>query len=216
MNLTGTQTWLLGIMGGTVAALLLVGVSRAADGAAFVATGNDVFHGFVQHIARQVTKDKVAFVAAESCTAWFYQQLRKPPSGRADVYRLSFTDEAPGSHACASQYADINEARAAFAKSQSTLSLSLTFYQLALVADRDDDERYDAVELRDILDSLNLSLLEREYSMQSLARLNGAFDDVRKAEEFTVLTDSMAMLYRKGYRFTNMDQAAMGRVTGAS
>ena len=216
MNLAGKQMWLLGIMGGMVAALLTVGVSRAADGAVFVAEGNDVFQGFVGHIAQQVDRDKADFVAAESCTAWFYEQLRKPPSGRVDVYHLSFTDEAHGSHACASQYPGINEARAAFAKSQSTLSLSLTFYQLALVADRDDDERYDAVELRDILDSLNLSRLEREYPLQSLARLNGAFDNVRMAEEFTVLTDSMATLYRKGYRFTNMDQAAMGRVTGAS
>ncbi len=209
MHLTRQQTWCFGIMGGLVAALLMVGVSRAA-------AGNEVFQGFVQHIARQVTRDKAEFVAAESCTAWFYQQMRKPSRGRVDVHRLSFTDGALGANACASQYPGINEARAAFAKSQSILSLSLTFYQLALVADRDDDERYDTVELRDILESLNVSLFSRDYPMQSLARLNGAFDNVRETVEFAVLTDSMRALYRKGYRFTNADRAALGRVTGAS
>ena len=209
MRLREQQPWRLGLAGGLSVALMTGGVSMAAP-------GNDVFQGFVEHIAQQVTRDKVEFVAAESCTAWFYQQMRKPPRGRVDVYRLSFTDEAPASNPCAGQYRGINEARAAFAKSQSILSLSLTFYQLALVADRDDDERYDAVELRDILESLNVSLFAREYPMQLIARLNGAFDDVREAEAFTVLTNGMETLYRKGYRFTNVDQAAMGRVTGAS
>ncbi len=209
MYLTGKQTGLLGIMGGMIAAFLMVGLSWAAP-------GNGVFEGFVRHIAQQVNRDKADFVVAESCTSWFYRQLRKPPVGRGDVYQLSFTDDAPASNACASQYPGINEARAAFAQSQSTLSLSLTFYQLALVADRDDDERYDAVELRDILESLNVSLFEREYPLQLLARLNGVFDDVREAVEFTVLTDGMQALYHKGYRLTNADQAAMGRVTGAS
>ena len=197
----------LGLVGG-------LGMVLVAGGLSYAATGHDVFQGFARHIAQQVTRDKAEFVAAESCAAWFYQQMRKPPRGRVDVYRLSFTDEAPDSHACAGQYPGINEARAAFAKSQSTLSLSLTFYQLALVADRDDDERYDTVELRDILDSLNVSLFEGDHALRLLARLNGAFDDVREAAAFTVLTNGMETLYRKGYRFTNMDQAAMGRVTG--
>lgn len=208
MELTGKRTWFLGITGGLIAVLLMGGVSRAV-------AGNGVFQGFVQHIAQQVTRDKADFVAAESCTAWFYKQLRKPRGRRADVHQLSFTDDAPASSACASRYPGLNEARAAFAKSQSSLSLSLTFYQLALVADRDDDEHYDAIELRDILESLDVSLVEGEYPPQLLARLNAAFDDVRKAEAFTVLTDSMQALYHKGYRLTNMDRDAMGRVTGA-
>ncbi len=208
MNLTGKRTWFLGITGGMMAVLLMGGMSRTV-------AGNGVFQGFVQHIAQQVTRDKADFVAAESCTAWFYKQLRKPRRGHADVYRLSFTDDSPASNTCASRYPGIDEARAAFAKSQTTLSLSLTFYQLALVADRDDDERYDAIELRDMLESLNVSRFEGEYPLQLLSRLNGAFDDVRRAAAFTVLTDSMQALYHKGYRLTNMDRDAMGRVTGA-
>jgi len=94
-------------------------------------------------------------------------------------------------------------------------SLSLTFYQLALVADRDDDEHYDAGELQDILASLNVAPLPGDH-LQLLAMLTGKFDDVREAIEFTVLTDSMQALYSKGYRFTDADQAAMSRVTGES
>lgn len=196
---------------GLVVALLMGGVSWAA-------IGNGVFQGFVHHIAQQITRDKVDFVVAESCTSWFYQQLRKPSTVRPDVQRLSFSvaEEDPESNACASRYPGINEARQAFAQSQSTLSLSLTFYQLALVADRDDDERYDASELRDMLASLNVALLQGDHPFQFLAKLTGKFDDVRETVEFTILTDSMQALYSKGYRFTNADQAAMGRVTGVS
>ena len=207
----GQRKGAFGFVGSLVVALLLGGVSWAA-------IGNSVFQGFLHHIAQQITKDKVDFAVAESCTSWFYQQLRKPPTVRPDVQRLSFSvaEEGPDSHACASRYLGINEARQAFAQSQSTLSLSLTFYQLALVADRDDDERYDARELSDMLASLNVALLRGDHPLQLLAKLNGKFDNVRETVEFTVLTDSMQALYSKGYRFTSADQAAMGRVTGAS
>lgn len=182
-------------------------------GLSWAAVGNGVFEGFVHHIAQQITRDKVDFAVAESCTSWFYEQLKNPV--RPDVKQLSFVTEEDRSHACAGRYPGINEARQAFAHSQSTLSLSLTFYQLALVADRDDDEHYDAGELRDILTSLNVAPLPGDH-LQLLAKLKGKFDDVREAIEFTVLTDSMQALYSKGYRFTDADQAAMGRVTGES
>ncbi|MCY3728417.1 MAG: hypothetical protein OXF97_05390 [Nitrospira sp.] len=188
-------------------------VALCMGGMSWAAVGNGVFQGFLHHIARQIDRDKVDFAVAESCTSWFYEQLKKPV--RPDVKQLSFVTEEDRSHACAGRYPGINEARQAFAHSQSTLSLSLTFYQLALVADRDDDERYDAGELQDILASLNVALLPGDH-LQLLAKLTGKFDDVREAVEFTILTDSMQALYSKGYRFTDADQAAMGRVTGES
>ena len=201
----------LGFTGGLVVALLAGGLIGAA-------IGNNVFEGFVRHIAQQIDRDKVDFAVAESCTSWFYEQLKQSPGVHPDVKRLSSSVAGadPDSHACASRFPGINEARQAFADTQSTLSLSLTFYQLALVADRDDDERYDAGELRDMLASLNVALLEGDLPLQLLAKLKGKFDDVREAVEFTILTDSMQALYSKGYRFTDADQAAMGRVTGAS
>jgi hypothetical protein len=192
-----------------VAALFIGGMSWAA-------VGNGVFEGFIRHITQQINRDKVDFAVAESCTSWFYEQLKEPSPMRPDVQQLSFVSEEDRSHACAGRYPGINEARQAFAHSQSTLSLSLTFYQLALVADRDDDERYDAGELQDILASLNVALLQGDLPVQLLAKLTGKFDDVREAIEFTTLTDSMQALYGKGYRFTDADRAAMGRVTGES
>ena len=191
-------------------------VALVMGGVSWAVIGNGVFKGFVHHIAEQITRDKVDFAVAESCTSWFYEQLRKPSPVRPDVKRLSYVTEAdPDSHACAGRYPGINEARQAFAHSQSTLSLSLTFYQLALVADRDDDERYDAGELQDMLASLNVVPLPGDHP-QLLAKLTGKFDHVREAIEFTTLTDGMQALYSKGYRFTPADQAALGRVTGES
>ena len=178
------------------------------------AMGKGVFRGFTEHITRQIVKDKVDFAEAESCTSWFYQQLKKSLTDRPEVQRLSLANEDPDLHPCAKRYPGIDEARAAFAQSQSFLSLSLTFYQFALVADRNDNERYDAVELRDILDSLRVVPVEDGLPLETLARLNGKFDDVRQAAEFTALTQGMQVLYDKGYRLTHDDQSAMRRVTG--
>lgn len=209
MHQQGSWKRALGVTG----ALVVVLVTGLPGGLNWAAVGNGVFQGFLHHIARQIDRDKVDFAVAESCTSWFYEQLKKPV--RPDVEQLSFVTEEDRSRACAGRYPGINEARQAFAYSQSTLSLSLTFYQLALVADRDDDERYDAGELQDILASLNVAPLPGDH-LQLLAKLTGKFDDVREAIEFTTLTDSMQALYSKGYRFTDADQAAMGRVTGES
>ena len=214
MDRLGSRKRALGVIGGLVVALL-AGLMGGVSGAA---VGNDLFKGFVHHITQQITKDKFDFAVAESCTSWFYEQLKKSPGVRPDVKRLSTSvaDADPAPHFCAGRYPGINEARQAFAQTQSTLSLSLTFFQLALVADRDDDERYDASELQDMLASLNVALLQGDLPVQLLAKLNGKFDDVHQAVEFTILTDSMQALYSKGYRFTEADQAALGLVTGAS
>lgn len=178
------------------------------------AMGRGVFRGFTEHITRQIVKDKVDFAEAESCTSWFYQQLKKSLTDRPEVQRLSLANDDPDRHPCAKRYPGIDEARAAFAQSQSFLSLSLTFYQFALVADRNDNERYDAIELRDVLDSLRVVPVENGLPLETLAKLNGKFDDVRQAAEFTALTQGMQVLYDKGYRLTHEDQSAMRRVTG--
>lgn len=178
------------------------------------AMGRGVFQGFTEHITRQIAKDKVDFAEAESCTFWFYREWKKALTDRPEVHRLSLANEDPDLHVCAKRYPGIDEARAAFAQSQSFLALSLTFYQFALVADRDDDERYDAVELSDVLDSLHVVPVEEGLPLDVLARLNGKFDDMRHAAEFTALTHGMQVLYDKGYRLTHDDQSAMGRVTG--
>ena len=175
-----------------------------------------VFGGFTNHISEQIMKDKVDFAVSENCAAWHYKQLKQkriPP----DVEKISFRPitKDPESNPCPSEYGEgINGARAAFAQSQSSLSLSLTFYQFALVGDRNDNGEYDATELRDVLESMGVSFLEHEQAFQYLAKLNGKFDAVRQTIEFSVLTDGLQALYTKGYRLTPADQDALNQVTG--
>ena len=44
--------------------------------------------------------------------------------------------------------------------------------------------------------------------------LNEKFDSVRLMGEFNVVTTGMESLYKKGYRFTKADQAALNREAG--
>ena len=175
-----------------------------------------VFGEFTNHISEQIMKDKVDFAVSENCTAWHYKQLKQkriPP----DVEKISFQPigQEHESNPCPPEYGEgINAARAAFAQSQTSLSLSLTFYQFALVGDRNDDGEYDATELRDVLESMGVSFSEHEQAFQYLAKLNGKFDAVRQTIEFSVLTDGLQALYAKGYRLTPADQDAINQVTG--
>ena len=182
----------------------------------FAAMTAGIFGGFTNHISDQIQKDKIEFAMAENCASWYYQQLKKKRV-RPDIEKTSFRpitrdfEENP----CPTDYPDgINGARAAFAQSQSSLSLSLTFYQFALVGDRNDDGEYDETELQDVFESVGVNFLEHDEAIQYLAKLNGRFDTVRQTIEFTVLTDGMQALYQKGYRLTSADQDALNQVTG--
>ena len=175
-----------------------------------------VFGGFTNHISKQIMKDKVDFAVSENCTSWHYKQLKQqriPPDVEKIFFRPTVQDHEQ--NPCPAEYGEgINGARAAFAQSQSSLSLSLTFYQFALVGDRNDDREYDTAELRDVLESMGVSFLEHEQAFQYLAKLNGKFDAVRQTIEFSVLTDGLQALYAKGYRLTPADQDAINQVTG--
>lgn len=177
-----------------------------------------VFGGFTNHISEQIMKDKVEFAAAETCTVWHYDKLKKKPIVRPEVELIAFhfinqnSEKSP----CPMEYPDgINGARAAFGKTQASLSLSLTFYQFALVGDRNDDGDYDAVELQDVIESLGVSYLAQEEAFQHLTKLKGKFDVVHETVEFSVLTDGMQALFTKGYRLTPADQDALNQVSGA-
>ncbi len=183
----------------------------------FAAATIGVFSGFTDHISEQIKKDKVEFAAAESCTVWHYEKLKKKPIVRPEVETISFQsiDQGLDTSPCPMDYPDgINGARAAFAKWQSSLSLSLTFYQFALVGDRNDDGEYDSVELQDVSESLGVRFLGQEETFQYLANLNGKFDVVRETVEFSVLTDGLQTLFTKGYRLTPSDQDALNKVAG--
>jgi hypothetical protein len=181
----------------------------------------DVFRTFTTHIARQVQADKQTFVAAQTCTVWFYQQLQKkaPPQPSMQDISLSMestaerrTDEA--SH-CLTRYPDgLDEARKDFSSTQSSLSISLTFYEYALVGDRNDDARYNDVELQDMLESFGLRFNEALPSSAHLFELRGQFESIRRSSGLDVLMSGMGYLYDRGYRFTPHDRDALNRLSG--
>jgi len=178
----------------------------------FAATGLEIFRGFTGHISQQIGKDKHAFAIAQSCTTWFYRQLKK--HSKPPVSSIAFSSASPPGKPmdCLALYPEgLNGARKAFGNTQKNLSLSLTFYQLALVGDANDDGQYDGQELRDVLESFGMSDRSQHLSGQYLVALNGIFDRIRKTAEFPALMYSIEQLFGKGYRFTSSDQLALNQ-----
>ena len=118
---------------------------------------HSVFQAFTSYIQRQVEADKQLFVDASSCTEWVYKRERdKSREPRAEGIALRPSRPGPdapdapnamgtervSSIDCRSRYPrGLEGAREDFSRTQSTLSLSLTFYEFALVGDRDDDNQ---------------------------------------------------------------------------
>lgn len=194
---------------------------------------HSVFQAFTSHIQRQVEADKQLFVDASSCTEWFYKRERdKSREPRAEGIALRPSRPGPdapdapdapnamgtervSSIDCRSRYPrGLEGAREDFSRTQSTLSLSLTFYEFALVGDRDDDNQYSPVELRDILESFGLLFRPGLSPAMQLSTLNAQFDSVHYAGKFDVLMTGMTVLFEKGYRFTTRDVEALSRVMG--
>jgi hypothetical protein len=192
---------------------LLWAVPGSATEASVGEPGN-VFAAFTTYIGRQVQADKEKFAKADGCTQWFYQQQRKKPA-KPPAMGVSL----PASHGpaptseCQSRYpGGLDAAREDFSKTQSSLALSLTFYEFALVGDGNDDGAYSPAEIKDILESFGLSFHAWEAPATHLTLLNAQFEAVRKTGGLEVLMSSMGVLYERGYRFTTPDRAAMDRV----
>jgi hypothetical protein len=187
-------------------------LAEPADGISAQPDFPGVFVQFTAHIARQVELDKQQFVAAEACTHWFYQQLKpKRPNTQAQPTAQG-TEMA--SDDCRAKYPQgINGARDEMSRTQSALSLSLTFYEFALVGDRDDDGLYSDLELHDILEAFGFGG-EALLPDLLLATLNNKFDAIRKFGGLEPLMTSMGTLYDKGYRFTTQDREALDRIMG--
>ncbi|MEO6308320.1 MAG: hypothetical protein ABIP43_10595, partial [Nitrospiraceae bacterium] len=116
-----------------------------------------IFQQFTQHIGRQIHKDKQAFAQANTCVSWFYKAAKTPPPTVQGI-GWNPTSSSQLQADCRHYYPrGMNEARSDLAKTQALLSVSLTFYEFALVADRNDDAIYSPVELQDLLRSLALS-----------------------------------------------------------
>ncbi len=179
---------------------------------------NDVFQGFTGHIERQIKQDTQYFVDAQTCTEWFYKQQKKPGQPKAEG--IVFSSRRPTirpavqTSDCPARYpGGLNAAREDFSSTQSALSLSLTFYQFALVGDRNDDGRYNAAELQDMLASFGLSYDGSRPASAHVAALTSTFDGLHKTGGLERLMTSMGKLYDKGYRLTPHDRSTLDQIT---
>src|SRR4051812_22019745 len=119
-------------------AVLLAAFLLAPDQAASLAVPADshdrndgVFERFSQHIQKQVESDKLAFTKASGCTNWFYQQEKhKAPAPDTHPIRLNLVLQPPSREDCLRDYPGGLEAvRQDFHRTQTSLSVSLTFYE---------------------------------------------------------------------------------------
>jgi hypothetical protein len=175
---------------------------------------NAIFQQFTQHIGRQIHKDKQAFAQANTCVLWFYKAGKAPPPtvqgiGWSPTYLSQVEVD------CLRHYPrGMDDARDDLAKTQALLSVSLTFYEFALVADRDDDASYSPVELQDLLRSLTLSYHDEEPTPTQVTALMERFDSWYHSRNMDALMQGMSDLYERGYRVTPSDRVELDRVMG--
>jgi len=173
-----------------------------------------VFNRFTRHIQQRVESDKVAFAKASGCTNWLYQQEKhKPDPSPVNPIRLDLTVQPPSREDCLRDYpGGLDAVRHDFHRTQTSLSVSLTFYEFALVGDRDDDERYSGDELRDLFQSLILPYDPAHLPSIHAAELAERFDTWHLARNLESLMRGMERLYEKGYRITSADRVELDRV----
>lgn len=183
------------------------------DASVWGSPGTDVFQGFTRHIGAQIEKDKREFSIADTCTVWFYNQMgQRPP--RPEVENIHFIPlgQTQPDVDCARLFPEgLEQSRRAFQQAQQLLSLSLTFFQMALVGDGDDNQEYSSVEIHDVLESFGLPFQEGQPLGSYMGNLTGLFDTIRREVQFKVLMDGMQVLMNKGYRFTGADQTALNQ-----
>lgn len=197
------------------AATLAVFLSAFTEGEAraTLVADNGVFPTFTRHIARQVSIDKEAFAQASTCLSWFYKGSKKaPPAATQGIaWRLPILLEPERD--CPRQYpGGMETARDDFAKKQTSLSVSLTVYEFALVADHNDDQQYNAAELQDMFHSLSLAYDAATPPRAAGATLTARFDQWYRTRNLEEVMQGMSTLYERGYRVTAHDRAELDRV----
>jgi hypothetical protein len=197
------------------AATLAVFISAFTEGEARAAVlaDNGVFPTFTGHIARQVGFDKEAFAEASACLSWFYKGSKKAPPAAAQgiMWRLPILLEPERD--CPRQYpGGMETARDDFARKQTSLSVSLTVYEFALVADHNDDQQYNPAELRDLFHSLSLAYDAATPPRAASATLTARFDQWYRTRNLEEVMQGMSTLYERGYRVTAHDRAELDRV----
>ena len=178
-----------------------------------LAIDNEVFPKFTGHIARQVGIDKQAFAQASTCLSWFYHTLKQAPPAAAQgvSFRLAVISEP--ARDCPKHYpGGMDMARDDFARKQAFLSVSLTVYEFALVADHNDDQHYNAGELEDLFHSLSIAYDAAAPPPAAGAALTARFDQWYRAKSLEEVMHGMSSLYERGYRVTAHDRAELDRV----
>ncbi|MBS0171807.1 MAG: hypothetical protein JSR62_15785 [Nitrospira sp.] len=183
--------------------------------------GVDVFAQLTQHIQRQADTDKQAFAMASQCMTWFYNQQRHKPPPPA-VQNIAWNGRVPRAVAessgedaagCRTKYpGGLDAVRSDFQRTQAFLSLTLTFYEFALVGDGDDNSLYSARELHDMLTALNLAAEPSMGTDAHLRSLTSQFDSLHETRGMEALMTGMGKLYDQGYRVTTADKAHLNRV----
>ena len=175
---------------------------------------NAIYQQFTQHIGRQIHKDKQAFAQANSCVSWFYKAKKTPPPAVQGI-SWSATPSSQPEVDCLRDYpGGMDDARDDFVKTQTLLSVSLTFYEFALVADRNDDASYGPAELQDLFHSLTLSYSDGAPTPKQVTALTERFDSLYHNRNMDALMQGMSDLYERGYRVTPADRVELDRVMG--
>ena len=196
------------ILSGLVAFSLMSALEMSVE----ASPGTEVFQGFTQHIREQIDKDKEVFAQADACTAWFYKQMGRKPQPAAQAEKIHFVPISQPDTAvdCEKRYPNgLESAREAFGQTQQRLSFSLTFFQMALVSDGDDDHAYSTQEMQDVLVAFGRTYRSGQTVDQYMSQLIGLFERNQLEVQFPVLMASMQSLMDKGYRFTKADQTAL-------
>ncbi len=175
---------------------------------------NAIFQQFTQHIGRQIHKDKQAFAQANRCVSWFYKAKKTPPPAVQGIGWNATPSSQPEVDCLRIYPSGMDDARDDFAKTQTLLSVSLTFYEFALVADRNDDAIYSPTELQDLLRSLTLSYHEGDPTPKQVMALTERFDSWYRSRNMDALMQGMSDLYERGYRVSPSDRVELDRVMG--
>jgi len=182
----------------------LTGNAKALD--------STIFPQFATHIVHQVHRDKEAFAKASTCLSWFYKASKTPPPAAHGIKWQPIALSQPEKD-CPRQYPKgMEAARDDFARTQTLLSVSLTIYEFALVADHNDDHAYNAAELQDLFSSLSLKLDMDNATESPLATLKERFDYWYRIRNLDDVMKGMSILYERGYRVTAGDRADLDRV----
>jgi hypothetical protein len=174
-----------------------------------------VYIRFTRHIQEHISSDKIAFAKATRCTNWFYHR-EKHKEAPLDIHpiHLNLTLQSLSHEDCLRLYpGGLDAVRRDFHRAQSSLSVSLTSYEFALVVDRDDDTHYSGAELRDLFQSLSLAYDQVHSPAIQATALMERFDVWYRARNLESVMNGMSQLYEKGYRVTPADWAELDRVT---